>query len=436
MNIFKSLFLSVVLLFMTQSQTFCNTLSIIRDTEMEEYALEGVRKLFEIGGLNGQKAEVVFINDGSINAFITSGSRVFIHTGLLMQSDTPDEFFSVLAHETGHIIGGHSVRLQQEYQRAQTTALISTLLGSIAAIASGRADVGMAIISASLGSVQGMMGVYRQSEENAADSIAVDILEKSPYSPTGLLNIMNKIQKEERLIIDDTPSYWRSHPLTRDRILFLENHKFKQKENQDDEAFKRIKAKVFAFSEPPEQTLAKYNDDSLVSLYAQSIALFKQSKVKEALEKVDKLLNAESDNPYFHELKGQILFEAGQLDEAVKSNRKAVELLPKAPLIRLSLAHVLLETNQKENIDEAVSHLEKTVAADRDFPENWWFLHIAYAKQGKKDLSDYARIEYDFLIGNKKDLLERIQVLKKKLKNDTVKYNHLLDMEDALTEKE
>ena len=435
MNIFKSLFLSVVLLFMTQSQTFCNTLSIIRDTEMEEYALTGIKKLFDIGGLNGQKAKVVFINDTSINAFITSGSTVFIHTGLLMQSDTPDEFFGVLAHETGHIIGGHSVRLQQEYQRAQTTALISTLLGSLAAIASGRADVGMAIISGSLGSIQGMMGVYRQSEENAADSIAVDILEKSPYSPIGLLNIMSKIQKEERLIIDDTPSYWRSHPLTRDRILFLEAHHFKEKEHHD-EAFDRIKAKVYAFSELPEQTLSKYNDASLVSLYAQSIALFKQSKIAESLEKVDKLLEMENDNPYFHELKGQILFEAGRLNEAVESNRRAVELLPKATLIRLSLAHVLLETNKKENIDEAVSHLEKIVATDRDFPENWWFLHIAYAKQGKKALSDYAKVEYDFLIGNKKDLTERIQGLKKSLKNDTVKYNHLLDMEDALTEKE
>ena len=421
---------------MTQTETLCNTLSVIRDTEMEEYTLNGTKKLFKIAGLNDQKAKVVFIDDPSINAFIVSGSTVFIHTGLLAQSDTPDEFFGVLAHETGHIVGGHSVRLQHEYQKAQTTTLISTLLGSVAAIAAGRPDVGIAIIAGSMGSIQGLMGVYRQSEENAADSIAVDILKKSPYSPAGLLDIMKKIEKEERLVIDEMPSYWRSHPLTRDRILFLEAHQTDRKVNRNDEAFNRIKAKIFAFSKTPEQTFLRYTDNSLPALYAQSIALFKQSKVGEALKKADLLLKAEPDNPYFHELKGQILFESGQIDEAIQNYRQAVRLLPKATLIRLSLAHALIETDKKENIDEAVSHLEKTIATDRNFPENWWFLYIAYAKQGKKNLSDYAKIEYDFLLGNEEDLPQRIQSLKKRLKNDTVKYNHLLDMEEALVQKD
>ena len=247
---------------------------------------------------------------------------------------------------------------------------------------------------------------------------------------------MKKIEKEERLIIDETPSYWRSHPLTRDRIFFLEANQTDRKVNRNDEAFNRIKAKIFSFLKTPEQTFLHYGDDSLPALYAQSIALFKQSKIEDALKKADLLLKAEPDNPYFHELKGQILFECGRIDEAVQSYRRAVQLRPKADLIRLSLAHALLETGQKENIDEAVSHLEKITATDRDFPENWWFLHIAYAKQGQKDLSDYAKIEYDFLSGNGKDLPQRVQTLKKKMQNDTVKYNLLSDIEESLAQKD
>ena len=171
---------------MPQTKAFCNTLSVIRDTQMEEYALKGCKKLFKSAGLNDDALQIVFINDLSLNAFVMGGSVVYIHAGVITQTDFADEFFGVLAHETGHVVGGHTIRLIGEMEKAQNTALITTILGGIAAVASGRGDVGMAIMLGGMSTAGNLLNAYRQTEENSADSIAVDLIQKSGYSIAGL----------------------------------------------------------------------------------------------------------------------------------------------------------------------------------------------------------------------------------------------------------
>lgn len=422
-------FIATICLFMAHSYAQCKPLSIIRDTQLEQYTLKNVRRLFKAAGLNPNAAQVVFIQDETLNAFVISGTTVFIHTGLITNVDNSDEFFGVLAHETGHIVGGHSVRLYDNLQKARQTTLITTILGGIAAVASGRGDVGMAIIAGGMGTAQNFFSSYRISEENAADSIALHLIQKVGYSPSGLLGVMRKIQASERLTVDPKYAYTRTHPLTQDRIQFLQNFAETNIPLTDDAEFHLIKAKLFAFLNEPQQTLETYKGTDISSLYAQAIAYFKKTLISTALEKTDLLISKEPQNPYFWELKGQILFETGQIKPAVEAYQKAVTLMPKATLIRLSLAHALLENNQP---DEAVKHLEFIVARDTLLPNAWQFLGRAYGMLNEKGKSLYALAQYDYIIGHYSEALNKIKKALPLLKNDSVKTLQLQDLEDNI----
>ena len=183
------LFLAIAII-LPQKKSFGNTLPIIRDAQIETYTHKGVHKLFEAAGLSTHALQIVFINDESLNAFVAGGSIVYIHAGLILKTNTPDEFFGVLAHETGHVLGGHTIRLSEEIDKAQTRAMITTILGGVAAVASGVGGVGVAVMMGSMGSIQGILNTYRQTEENSADSIAVDLVKKTGFSSKGLLEVM------------------------------------------------------------------------------------------------------------------------------------------------------------------------------------------------------------------------------------------------------
>jgi len=415
-----------------QRNAFCNPLSVIRDTQMEQYALKGVKKLFKSAGLNEENVQVVFINDLSLNAFVTGGSVVYIHAGLITQTDYSDEFFGVLAHETGHVVGGHTIRLISEMEKAQNTALITTVLGGIAAVASGRGDVGMAIMLGGMSSAGGLLNSYRQTEENSADSIAIDLINKSGFSVAGLYEVMRKIEKEERLRIDNVPNYLRSHPLTKDRIRFLEQAAKDAPQLKEDEEYKLIKAKLFAFLKEPAQTRVLYNGTSDADLYAQAIADFKETKIQDALNKTNKLIEKHPENPYFYEIKGQILFETGKINEAIDIYTQAHKLLPEASLIRLSLAQALLESETPENILKAIEHLNYITVHDKYLPDAWYFLYIAHAKNGQYDLSNYYKIEHLLLTGKNDEVKQLLPKTKKAFEMDTIKSNRLADIEEII----
>ncbi len=425
----------ILCIILTQTKAFCNTLSVIRDTQMEQYALTGVKKLFKNAGLNDSAVQVVFINDLSLNAFVAGGSTVYIYAGLITQTDNSDEFFGVLAHETGHVVGGHTIRLINEMEKAQTTALVTTILGGIAAIASGRGDVGMAIMLGGMSSAGSMLNVYRQSEENSADSIAVDLAKKSGFSVAGLAEVMKKIEKEERLRVDNIPTYLRSHPLTRDRLNFLTNAAKDAQPFKGDIEYALIKAKLFAFLKSPSETRIVYASDSLSDIYANAIADFKETKIQNALDKTDKLIAAQPNNPYFYELKGQILFESGHVDESIKVYEQAYNLLPNASLIRLALAQALIESGTDENRQQAIEHLLYITARDKYLPDAWYFLHVAYGQNKQFDLANYVKIEYLMLTGKYGEVKKLLPKTKKALANDKIKSTRLTDIEEVVNQK-
>ena len=265
-------------------------LSVIRDSEIENVLTGYVRQIFKTVDLPPENAEIVLINDPSINAFVAGGQTIFVHTGLITSAKSADDLVFVLSHETGHIVGGHITRGMVAMEKAQTTALISTLMGGLLAVVSGRPDAGIAVMLGSQTSAMGSFAAYRQTEESSADRVAVDVVGKLGYSMQGFTNVMQEIQAQERLNAGEFQNYMRTHPMTQDRRQNLQRFTEGARPVHQDKSFTRIKAKLIGFLWDPKQVRLKYATDSADDIYARAIADYKDHKVEKALIALEKLM--------------------------------------------------------------------------------------------------------------------------------------------------
>ena len=422
--------LFILVLFFWTSKVMA--LSVIRDSEIEAVLTGYVRQIFDAVHLPPENAEVVLVNDPSINAFVAGGQTIFVHTGLITLASSPDDLFFVLSHETGHIVGGHITRGMAAMERAQTTALISTLMGGLLAVVSGRPDAGIAVMLGSQTSAMGTFVGYRQTEESSADRVAVDVVNKLGYSMQGFTNVMKEIQAQERLNSDESQNYMRTHPMTQDRRQNLQRFIKDAKPVQEDKNFERIKAKLIGFLWEPKQVRLKYAGETANDLYARSIADYRDHQLDEALLALAKLIQKEPENPYLYELKGQFEFETGYLDAAVKDYEKAVEKAPDAALMRISLAQSLLERGEKNDAQKALEHLTHAALNESDSPLVWQLMATAYDRLKQPDFADCAMAEF-YLTSNKKDQAKKMA--QKALKKLPKKASCTARMRDILDSK-
>lgn len=421
----KNIFCFVIVLLMSLQ---AHAMSFIRDTEVEGVLLSYVQNIFKQVNLNPKNAQVVLVNDEDINAFVAGGQTIFIHTGLITQSQTVDDVMFVLAHETGHIVGGHIVRGQNVYSKAQTTALISTILGGLVAVA-GRPDAGIAVMLGGNTSAMGLFTSYQQTEESAADRTAVDIMNKTHYSMLGFKHTMKLIQMQDRLNSRDDFSYLRTHPMTQERINALERFWTHPLPLTQDIRFELIKAKLIGFLYPPRRVFdIYYNKQGLPADYARAIALYRDRRLAESLNIIDSLIARKPDYPYFYELKAQFSLETGRISEAITYYKKALSLLPNAPLMRLSLAQALLENPNKQNAIEAEENLKKVIAYDPDMPFAWQLLANAYELQGKQNDIPYAMAELYRTQGDLKSAKKMAKKALTTLPKNTPAYQHAEDI--------
>lgn len=426
--------LFILLLIITT--TTAHAVSIIRDTEVESVLTSYARMIFKAAGLNPNNAQIILVNDPSINAFVAGGQTIFVHTGLITQSKTVDDVIFVLSHETGHIVGGHIARGIGIYGQARTTALISTILGGLVAIA-GRPDAGMAVMVGGSTSAAGIFTAYRQTEESAADRTAVDIMRKTHYSMQGFENTMKLIQSQERLSSADDFSYLRTHPLTRERINALERFTTNSLPVRQDIRYDLIRAKLTGFLYEPMQTRAIYqNDLSMAGDYARAIAAYRSHQFEQAQQLIDALIAKKSDYPYFYELKGQFYLETGRLNDAITNYQKAIDLMPNAPLMRLSMAQALLERRQAGDATRAIPHLKAVLARENDTPLAWQLLATAYELTGQKNEIPYVMAEYYRTRGDLKSAKRMAKKALDTLPKNTPAYQHARDIIALPEEKE
>jgi predicted Zn-dependent protease len=388
---------------------------LIRDTEIETTIRIYAAPLLTAAGLEDEAFSIHIVRDPALNAFVARGQRLFLTTGLLRQSKNGGQVLGVMAHEIGHIAGGHLSRLHGAIERAGKTAFITTILGlAVGALAQNPAGAA-AIVSGGQHIAGRSFLNYSRGQEQSADQAAARYLDRVGISGKGLLEFLNILSGQEFLQTSNQDPYVRSHPLTRSRISFMENHVAKSPATnrilppQFVEKHRRMVAKLDGFLDPPEKTLRKYKetDTSVSARYARAIAMYRLADLSKALPLVDSLISKSPKNPYFVELKAQMLFENGRLNEAMENYQKAVRLLPGAPLIRTSLAHVILEMNRPDLNDLALANIKEALRVERFMPLAWRLAGTAYGRKKQFGLSAWSLAEYNVLIGRKR--LARVQ---------------------------
>ncbi len=379
--------------------------SAIRDTEIEGIIREWSDPVFTAIGLEPSEVEILLVGDSDLNAFATPGRVLGVNTGLILRTRNANELLGVIAHEAGHIKNRHTLR-DGARDAGMQPMIMSMALGALA-IAAGSPTAGAALLGSStyfgaLGSLR-----YISQQEGEADNSAARALEAAGESGRGLVEFFENFRSQE--VFSDARRYpfFRSHPLSSARIENLRRLVSEAPHYDKTESPERIaqhalvQAKIRAFMDPPNQTLRAYpsTDTSIPGRYARAIAWYRDGQTNRALTAVDAFLVEQPDNPYLWELKGQILFEELRPTEAIEAHQRSVDLMPDAPLLRINLAHALIETNEISRLDQAVSELKRATALEKDNTLAWRLLSQAYSSQGKEGEARLASAEFYFAQG-------------------------------------
>lgn len=364
--------------------------SLIRDTEIENTIRVYTAPLFNVAGLDPSFVRIHLVQDPRLNAFVAGGQRIFLNTGLLTRADGPGQVIGVLAHEIGHITGGHLARMQDAIRNAQATSIAALILGIPAAVLSGEPGAVAAASSAGQSVAVRSFLAYTRTMERAADQAAVTFMNDAGLSSKGLLEFLKILEKNSRLYASNLDPYLQSHPLTEDRITFMEEqvaispYTNVRTSDQLMDMHQRMRAKLIGYLEPMQQVLARYpeNDPSTYSRYARSIANMRISKTERALELADSLLAEAPRDPFYWELRGDILKDAARLAEAIDAYEEAVEILPWAALIRVALAQSQLAMNDDRLLPAATENLEEALRYEPWQSNAWRSLGIAYGRAG------------------------------------------------------
>lgn len=388
--------------------------SVIRDAEIEALVRDYAVPIFRAARINSRAVAIYVIDDRSFNAFVADGRRLFINAGTLMDAKTPNEIIGVIAHEAGHIAGGHLARLRQQLERAQSASIITMLLGlgalaASAASGSGSAgQAGQAVISGGQNVILRNLLAYQRAEESAADRAALNYLEATGQSAKGMITTFRRFADQQLVSSRFIDPYVQTHPLPRERIsqmttLAPQSPFF---DRRDPPALQlrhdMMRAKLSGFMEHFDTVLRRYprSDTSLPARYARAIALYRSADLRRAVAEIDGLIREQPSNPYFWELKGQALLEGSRPREAIEPLRQAVALAPQADLIRLLYGQALLATEDNRNLDAAIQQLSKGLQGEPDASVGFRQLAIAYGRKGDIPRADLATARAYFVEGD------------------------------------
>ncbi|MBN9142783.1 MULTISPECIES: M48 family metalloprotease [unclassified Novosphingobium] len=387
--------------------------SVLRDAETEALFRDMASPLVRAAGLDPKNVDIVLVNDSSINAFVAGGQAVYIHSGLINEASSALEVQGVIAHELGHVVGGHAID-DRGAKMAGNISILSLLLGAAAAAAGGGAAA-MGVFMAGQQAAMGKFLAYTRGEEEAADAAGASFLSKAGMSGRGSLEFFHKLLVMENrygMTHSDEASFYSTHPLTDERIAYLEDVYKKDpawnapSDPALEERFQRVKAKLYGYLAEPPSTFQAFPEymNNVPALYARAYAYHKEGFLDKATTEADKLLALAPRDPYFLELKGQILLEAGKPAEALGPLRQATALTGNQPLIATTFGHALIAqddlVNSRDHLDEAQKVLKAAVARDRENPFAWYVLGITYAKSGDLPRARLASAEQASLSGN------------------------------------
>ncbi len=407
--------------------------SLIRDTEIEEILKRDATPIFSAAGIDPKGIQVILIGAKEPNAFAAPGV-MGVTTGLILQSDNPNELQGVISHEIGHLAGGHSFR-SGDFSRAGMVPMILTMgLGVLAAIA-GAGDAAAGLLSSApmfqyLGAAS-----YGREQESRADQAGATYMEKAGLSGRGLAEFFDKYRYQEVFNQYRRFRFFIDHPLSSDRIESLQNrvaalpHYYKKDPPEALAEHEIMKAKLDGFINP-QVTLTKYDekDMSFPARYARAIAYYQLKEPDKALKRVDALIAEQPDNAFLYELKGQIMFEFGRQEEAEAPQRKSVALRPDAPLLRINLGQTLVALNNRTKTEEGIVELRKALTQENDNAVAWRILAEAYDKHGDEGLARLSTAEYEYNVGDMRQAREFAIRARDRLPKDSPDWRRATDI--------
>ncbi len=390
----------------------------LRDTETEQLLREYTRPILRAAGLEKQNIQMVIINQSVFNAFVADGRRIFVNYGAIMQSETPNQIIGVMAHETGHLAGGHLAKMREQMAQAQTQMIIAMLLGAGAMVAgakTGGSGGGLSNAGAAMFSAQGevirrtLLSYVRQQEENA-DKAGVKFLNATGQSSRGMYETFKRFTDESLFAARGADPYVQSHPMPAERVAALQElaRSSPYWDKKDDPALQlrhdMVRAKISAFMERQETVYRRYplSNNSLPARYAHAISTYLHGDLRSAIAQIDALIQQQPNNPYFYEVRGQALLEGGKPQEAIAPLRKAIALSSNAPLIEMLLGQALVATGNNAYTDEAIAILRAAVARETEAPIGYIQLAMAYGRKGDYAQADLASAQAAYLRGDSK----------------------------------
>jgi predicted Zn-dependent protease len=391
--------------------------SFLRDTESEQLLREYTRPILRTAGLEKQNIQMVIINDSQFNAFVADGRRIFVNYGAMMQSETPNQIIGVLAHETGHLAGGHLAKMREQLAQAQTQMINAMLLGAGAMVAGARGGAGSGLTNAGAAALsapgelikRNLLSYVRQQEENA-DKAGVKFLTATGQSAKGMWETFKRFSDESLFAARGADPYLQSHPMPTERVRALEElaRSSPYWDKKDDAALQlrhdMVRAKISAFMERQETVYRRYpmSNTGLPARYAHAITTYLHGDLRSAIAQIDGLIALQPANPYFYEVRGQALLEGGKPAEAIAPLRKAVQLSNNAPLMEMLLGQALVASNNTANTDEAIAILRAAVARETEAPLGFSQLAMAYGRKGDYAQADLASAQAAYLRGDNK----------------------------------
>lgn len=409
--------------------------SLIRDAEIEDTLHVYTNPLLDAAGLRRDDVRIYIVNEDSVNAFVAGGQNIFVNTGLIMRAETPNEIIGVLAHETGHISGGHLSRSREAMDQAMGPMLISIGLG-ILAIAAGAPDAGAALIAGSQGFAMANFVRFTQVQESAADQAGATFLEQSGQSGRGLISFFDSQIRPYEWQTRRAPPWMMTHPFSSDRVEALRQRvdRGSNRDAVDSEEnlrrFRFMQAKLIGFIRSEGQVLARYplRDTSQPARYARAIAYYRQAKLDQARAELDVLIAEDPRNPYFQELMGQILFENGRAAESIPYHRRSLEFAPGQPLLQVNLARALIATDGNAGTEEAIRLLNEAVRKEPDNGFAWREMASARFERGEEPLAQLASAEASFTVGDYSSALNFAERARRALPRNSVDYRRADDI--------
>ena len=383
---------------------------IIRDSEIEQLLREYSQPILRAAGLTQQRIHVIIINDRSFNAFVIDAKHIFVNAGALMQAKTPNQIIGVFAHETGHIAGGHLAKMRAELANAQTAMIVGLLLG-VGALAAGARNVGgnpATALLAPQSMLQHSLLAYQRQQEEQADRAGVKFLTLTGQSTKGMYDTFKHFADESLFATQYSDPYLQNHPMPAERMAALEEiaktSPYWTKTDSPELQLRHdmMRAKLFGFMDQPDTVLRRYplSDTSLPARYARAISTYRHGDLRTAIAEIDSLIQTQPSNPYFYELKGQALLEAGRPADAIAPLRHAMSLAPSPALIKVMLGQALIASHQPVLAEEAVHDLRAAVSNDPDIPDAYDYLAMAYGSKNNLAEADLASAQAAFTRGD------------------------------------